>query len=424
MKKYMPLLEALRQGIVKSEQYIYYIPDEGSMQAPGVYPFTQQILKTEFELSWHAVIYKDMSVFLVPENATKTELRLGYNTRVSERLFGILERYSRLYNNAELEGMGRAFTSEIYSALPEFLKETESWVYDKGTVNVAINIRDSVYNTRRGVRNVVMSNVTKFMRPIVFLPADIMVEINNNEYDGSSSEKALRLLPKSSVNAENIIETVQELTEERKVIPLFEAVRMGIINSKHFIDYTPDVSSVTFTEAETGFAQETAETELNLGGWHPFIQVKNDVYRGHLIAESTTDFCLRISNPFDIGIELLQRYVKLYDNTALGAVGVSLTKETFANLHKSLRCASHGNYWLAERYEGEEIIGWLLFYPVKGLYSVQNGYIEGKNYYSCNIRPVISLPQDIMVEIGNPEYDGSSPEKAFKLFKKEKITNS
>lgn len=188
--------------------------------------------------------------------------------------------------------------------------------------------------------------------------------------------------------------------------------------SKKFIFYAPEERSQKFTEEETGWDEfQRVRTENNLG-WNP-IKVGND--KIGIISSKATSYNLGLCGEkgFKNSLTLLQRFAEMYENKELKAKGIALSKAIFDTLPEDIKYV-YKYYWLADQYTSEVRIH-VKYYGVRfvGLFTCHEGDIynsEGREFRPIHsMRPVILLPKDILVDIGDEKFDGSDPERGLIL---------
>lgn len=167
------------------------------------------------------------------------------------------------------------------------------------------------------------------------------------------------------------------------------------------VKYVPDVSSfLTISKEETG-AQEnqTFETE-RLGRWWP-VEVMGKVF---LVSESVTKTTIILGGLIGArnGENVMQKVSKLYSNEELDAEGLPVN----FLVNKILPCEASvvQRYWLPEPvYRSEESRGGFLVAngtdnpEFRALYAGDGQATP--LYISCGLRIMISLPENVMVDI-------------------------
>lgn len=198
---------------------------------------------------------------------------------------------------------------------------------------------------------------------------------------------------------------------------------------KLFIDYIPDYGEATLSGEETGLADrgnspisQKVKTELDLGGWHPFLTKEGRVI---LVSHNATKAGLTLSGKpgYDNAEELFQRIgVSCYSNKTLRTKGDCLTKKLFAGLSEWLQLTAEEYYWIANkdraRFHGS-MADFNVFCVRGGNMNYTHLYDSNGYWYSsrCALRPYINLPSNIIVDVGDEIYDGSRPERALKIMR-------
>jgi hypothetical protein len=215
--------------------------------------------------------------------------------------------------------------------------------------------------------------------------------------------------------------------------------------SRLYIAYQPDGGKYTFPSKETGEEDnQVAKAERNLGGWHPFVTKEGEVF---LISHEATEFNLRLLGKpgYDNEPRLLQEYGEIYGSKALEAKGEALTEEKYEELSSYLRHTCQRSYWLASNsiFLVKTHICFKAYFVYNGIKYVRNLYElddDGTYQYHCDdinyrcdevkyrclcaIRPVVQLPSNILVDMGNKFYDGTTNEQALKIKREGDIINS
>ena len=442
MSTYMTLLNALQSGFVKSEDFIDYNPDEKrTMYLMPHNAFAPNQLCNEFNLGWHPVVYRNYAVLLIADKATEARWTI-IGSQIS---FKSLEEYSKLYENKKLKSIGAVPTSELLKEIPDELKKEDVWVYSpprKSSFRFDRPRYDPSVTHHREYFAYRHTYVPHNMQPIVFLPPDMVVEIDNPKHSGKTKDQGFRLYSSKSPQAKCIIKKCHE----PMWISLTEALITGAISQTDFVEYVPDKASVTFSTEETNSENvQTAETEYDIGGWHPLIVRAGDKYHLYIISTHCSKFRLDIpvdhkkgnggcctgvegEYQYNHGIELLTKYATIYSNKELDVQGIPFTEKLFDALDRNL-IVKGDVYWLADTFSYK--FHWAAGYPLSvcGLsakYELKLGlkWITQSDIYkkecesavcTMSIRIAVPFPNDIMVEINNPEHDGSSEEKALKL---------
>ncbi len=240
MASWIPMVDAYKALLVRPTQFIDYKPDKGTFFSKK-FSKLKQICEytTEAELAWNSFMCADGKICLISSTSTEATLTLS----TDDLLCGInrLSEYAEsLYSNKSLRARGVPFTTQIYNVLPNEIPEvTGVWVgnsepasYNERMFVVGksselkqgafgeritkiwcpatefeltdgssiLRATDSCFNrypvaTRRIVCEHLNreSGGTASMRPVIELPADILVQIADDKFDGSSPERALQI---------------------------------------------------------------------------------------------------------------------------------------------------------------------------------------------------------------------------------------
>ncbi len=397
---YMPIITALKKGLIKPDEFIAYEPDKERRIYIRSDILNKAEKQTEFNLGWHAVIYKDFGVLLVADKVTKATLSVSEDCKIN---LDTLERFANLYKNKSLQATGIVPTAKLIGEIPHRLVRDNIMVYSAKQKNL-----------KRGYKNV---------QPMLFIPPDTIVKIEQQA--GKSKENGFKLYPRSS------FETCKE--SKTMWVPLIEAIQAQIISVADLIEYIPDKAEVSFSPEETNTNEwQITETEYNLGGWHPILLKQDNEYQPYLIATNSSKFELKIfpetkvyntlriigQNQYENGVKLLERYAKIYDNKRLTAKAIPINDKIFDTLDEKLT-TSKEYYYLAATFSHKQrlkINDGKYYEEIMGLeWASDQGRLYGRPFSKLPIRIAIKLPKDIMVQINEPQYDGSIEEKAIKL---------
>ena len=435
MSMFVPLIEALKNGKIKSEDFIYYEPDELKvMCCPDSGEFATKRLRNELGLGWHPVLYKGFAVLLIADKVTELKWTM---TELLWHNFGAYEEYFRLYDNKELGSLGVVPTEEILKEIPEDLKKADVLIYSPKKPEISYRSRRIAFNPGyphydRYEKVFSLKYYEKAMQPIVALPFDTMVDLDDKKRNGKSKSKAIRLYSKEQLIKNGFSQDVREFYDETMWISLKEAMIFGRIKPTEFVNYVPEESSVIFTSEETGARYEQiAKTEYALGGWHPIVETCVNGQHLHIVSHCASKFELEMTSnvQFKDGCKLLNKYAQIYSNPKIGAKARSFTEEIFLEALKNSLVFEKDVYWLATSAVDPVLMGprgqsWIN--PVKGLKWIAKGcggryiqqpmdtFLEVGN----SIRIAILFFDEIMVQINNPERDGSSEAKAYNLKRK------
>ncbi len=445
MLTYMPIITALKSGFINPEDFVAYAPDEKRSMYTQDFLFSSKEKQTEFDLGWHAVIYKEFGVLLVADKATEATITVLGNNGISIKT---LEDYANLYQNKLLQSIGVALTPELIQEIPESLRRNNVWCSNIQRTFFGRQTRRYTYNPaipHDHSRHSGPTYSTEHMQPILFIPPDTIVEIDRKSQIGKNKGNGFRLHPRNSFFTSKLPKQCSGVNKPQWV-PLAEAVRARAVFDMDFVEYIPNKASVSFSPEETNTENtQTAETEYDMGGWHPIVLRKGNVYLPYLVATHCSKFRLEVfpktdnccqgycartkgKNQFDIGVELLKRYANIYSCKKLNVQAIPFNEEIFDKLdwnlifkddtyyladtftHKFHFAAGFplSAYGLSENYELRMGLKWI----AQGIY----GYKQCEEpVHKLSIRVAIPLPKDIMVQIDNPQYDGSTEKKALKL---------
>lgn len=215
---------------------------------------------------------------------------------------------------------------------------------------------------------------------------------------------------------------------------------------KLFIDYTPDHGEVILRGEETGLVDENGnpisqqiKTEADLGGWHPSLTKKGEIF---LVSHNATKVRLafRGKKGFDGILYLLKSIGKnCYSNATLFMKGGFLTSELFKGLSGYLQGTAKEFYWLADK----KVVPCARFMEFHALIINGSGnrmdpktlmfqncapYIYSCEIYdslfgaitvTCALRPIINFHSSILVNIGDEEFNGSTPQRAMKIMRED-----
>ena len=443
MSTYMSLLKALQSGVIKSEDFIDYNPDEKrTIYLSKFGAADTDKLCNEFNLGWHPVLFKNYAVLLISDKATESKWRIT-GSHIS---FEWLEKYSKLYENKNLRSIGAVPTPELLKEIPDEFKKKDVWVYTH-TRKSSFRFEPpryapSVTHHREYFSYHGHTYTTHTMQPIIFLPPNTVVEIDNQKDNVKTRKQGFKLYSSTSPEANSIHNDFQE----PMWISLTEALTTGTLSQTDFVEYVPDKASVTFSIKETHAEKvQTAETEYDMGGWHPLIVRDGDNYHLYIFPthcskfklnipveneKATRGYCTEVEGEYQYnhGVELLTKYARIYSNNELDVHGIPFTEELFDALDWSL-ITEHDSYWLADTFSND--FHWAAGYPLSA-YELSEYYkqrlglkwiaMSSMGYKQCesavsnmSIRVAVPFPNDVMVEINNLEHDGSSKEKALKL---------
>lgn len=355
MKENILILDALKSGKVKQEDFIEYNPDKKRK----IYLNSGREYYTEFDLGWHAVIYKDFGVLLVSDQPTKAEVKFT-NRGIS---YNWLKKYAELYENNQFNTRSVVLTRELYSLIPENLRKHDIYVcenlnakrveknYERIRRRNRMRLYSSSYETRHNFWE--LDYYIKNMLPVIFIPANTIVEIEDYDHAGKTRENAFKIFPRDY--KDNMI--LKPCLDELKVpiwVPLKEAMLARAVCSESFVQYVSNKKNEFFIE-ETFVSNKILE---NTEGWHPQLILKDDDYNVQIASISGRRFSEDI-----------------YDDIK----------------NENIKCNN---------------------------LKKDNPITLSKIYLRLNLKKIqmfVKLCDNVMVQVNHPQYDGSSLEKAYKL---------
>lgn len=188
---------------------------------------------------------------------------------------------------------------------------------------------------------------------------------------------------------------------------------------KLFIDYTPKQGCVSLVQRLTGEDEkQTLETEYNLG-WHM------TVINGKLIliSHKATDAKIRLYGKigWDNSDQILQEVCKYcYSNTELGVEASCLNPKEFEQLSEELQKTEERLYYL--RNKRQSVYRFFVRCVIHAKVEKRTLYYhkeDTKVELSCSVRPVIELPDNILLLVEDKANDGSTPQRGMKIRIKE-----
>lgn len=353
MKEYVPILYALKSGKLKPEEFVEYNPNTVrymNIHNPGLFSFETNSVKAEFDLGWHAIIYKDFGVLLVASKETQKSI-VAVNGCPS---YDVFKSYASLYENPNFESNSVVLTRELYKEIPkEFIPEN-IWAYSK-EAHASSFRRDSYYRRRdpsrtHSYRNTGPRYYSHKMFPTIFIPSDTIVEFEDGK--GATQETAFKLHPRNC----NLLNTQIKYFDKPMWVPLPEAMMARRIFDTNFIEY------ISNKENELVIEKASLEDKHALDGWNPILCIDEDTLSVQIVSASFDCF------KTDVWDDILQGNIKcdLFDNCSQHESNVRLL-EIYAKLDAS------------------------------------------------KIKMIVNISDKVFVELNNPEHDGSTPTKAYRL---------
>lgn len=214
---------------------------------------------------------------------------------------------------------------------------------------------------------------------------------------------------------------------QEKWIPATDFLEDEILygEGEKFIDYKPDDGRIILPKERTGWREEQVfETESGLG-WHLANGRFGEVC---LISHEATisELTLRGKVGYDNVKGIISEYCReLYSNKQLMAEGTALTRENIKSIPDYIRKYTKRRYWLASRcvYYSSDYARFIVFYVNSGsVYANSLYYSYGHaNSISYAVRPVVHLPSNILVNVGDEYFDGSTHERGLQIKLEEKL---
>ncbi len=356
MTTYMPILCALQSGKLKQEDFVDYVPDRSkTIIMPSIDIFGREEYTTEFDLGWHAVIYKGYGILLVSDQLTESSMEvMEYGIGCDK-----LKEYTYLYENNQLESISVVPTRKNYEMVPENLRKKGACICsNKNQFELIREYKQrtpyiSHYDFNRHMRSSDSIYWLEKVQPLLIIPPDTIVGIEENDEAGKCKEKAFKLYPRGSKEINVSTDFLNEFKNPIWV-PLMEAMSIKYIRPTDFIEYISDKENEFSIERVT-YCNKFPESEE---GWHPQLVPEDDPLHVQIVSKSCKQFCLDVCPDIKSGI------VKLDES---GEIDPFTLLSTYVRLDQK------------------------------------------------EIKMVVRLPDNIMVQVNNPEYDGSSLKKAYKL---------
>ncbi len=185
-----------------------------------------------------------------------------------------------------------------------------------------------------------------------------------------------------------------------------------------FIDYVPVYAEHIVPAEESGTnVNQKATTEPNIG-WHPHMMKDGHVV---LVSHDATHFRLALSH-YEGGKrceKILANCAEVYSNPGMGTIGRSITIKIFSELQEYLKYTSRSIYWLASGSDTDSEEKPDESHVCRS--KLHDGF--GVNIWDYNLksincgalRPIIEFTSNAIIKIEDAEFDGSTPEKAFKI---------
>ena len=187
--------------------------------------------------------------------------------------------------------------------------------------------------------------------------------------------------------------------------------------SRLFVKYRVNNKRLDISKDLTGWdSTQTLKTERDLN-FHPIKDRKGNIY---LLADRPTKYGLGLSGKsgFDHGAELFSIFAEMYSNHEIMGIGMPLTMELFDQIPENMKYLSD-TYWLATRCKTTSNRGLIYYgYVFVGYVSKHKNdlYADKHVFYAKNgIRPLIALPSNILINVGDNMFDGETPDTALRI---------
>lgn len=199
-------------------------------------------------------------------------------------------------------------------------------------------------------------------------------------------------------------------------IKLVDAMQEDAEIYRKYVEYTPinSVEGIILKKEYTGWKEDQAVVAEDLL-WHPIL-----IAGKPCLISKETNFELVLQG--EAGAlnhrECLRMYSTLYSDEVYETNVKPLNEEIYKKLPEFIK-NEVGNCWLVDTYETSNIMGAKSTWYKK----VHDSFLQYKgeddkvqiNYYGYRMCLVIELPENILVNIDNPVWDGSCYEKALKI---------
>ena len=232
-KRWVPLERALRTPNKYGDltrKFIDYRPDERR-----VFNATKQKLNTEFNLGWKPFLYENHA-YLISDKTTADKIIL----EGSDQSISLINQWAYSYSNYFLGTRAMALSREMFNVLPEHLKNRGKYLL--ASWDFYVNGADYyeclqyVYNNNVIKEPLAINNepltIIEGIRIVVNVPANILVCVNHETFDGSDICKGLELLKagKGSIEMMSNEQLINEILKESdanngRLLELIEELR-------------------------------------------------------------------------------------------------------------------------------------------------------------------------------------------------------
>lgn len=463
MANWVLLGEWIAENKSRSSLYIDYVPNAGALTTTD-----EKDIETEYNLGWHSFVVESddnrVKVYLASAKATDAEYyeyiirQSGYPYKhlmasFNPRVYGFY-----LYSNVDLEAYGQELTMDLFYALPKEIKflPNSNYVINQKCLSY-MPLPYGYYSENYFVCN--ESGLESFsakdtnilgkhlgtkennfkLRPVVALPDDIMVDIGDSERNGKTPETALKIVrAKSNKRQKNCVikrekcAIVEQL--DSKWVSITDWLKEDGKRNCLYINYSYDRKIITIRKEETGWHKhqnfDNYSLETGISSWRAFMVQEGDTYKAYLIPadEVKNQYDVKgLKIEGDIGAknfkEIMERYCSMYSNKEIGSVGQALTLDLYSSLRGAQRY-DRNDYGICQKIihhtANDELIEGFIAGDSKGLL-----YVNGIRPLDSNTKveegteipmvPIISLPSNIMINIGDKKRNGKTPETALEI---------
>ena len=182
-----------------------------------------QVAEAEKGLGWHPFVFEG-EIYLIPHILPTFKICLE-GEKGFKNFFKISSGFAEIYSNDKFEAFGKRLSKEIFEAIPKELKKFNQaylladeyisqeektlvrglWKVEEGRIHgLALSVKhdETLYEM----------NVENHMCPLIRLSPNTLVEIGNDEKDGSEPQKAMKIRIASDVeiHKQALLDMVEE----------------------------------------------------------------------------------------------------------------------------------------------------------------------------------------------------------------------
>ncbi len=188
--------------------------------------------------------------------------------------------------------------------------------------------------------------------------------------------------------------------------------------TEKFINYTPDKQKLTFYDKFTGCEIDQTITTERLS-WNPFV-----IFGYPMLIGSPTNFSLTLCGKtgYKNASACIKMAGQVYESKKMHAQSYKFDVPAYEKLSEKIRICNV-DCWMAcdfkfigygyvkKEYYGQYVATANDYVPML-LYKTEIGDMKK----SFAIRPVVKLPKETLICLGDPERDGETPDKAHRIF--------